>query len=416
MKLFFKNLWIAVLVCFSFLVTACTGLNGSNSDDKAGTVTATNPTKFVPGTTSTDMAAKMTIGWNLGNTFDATGKAGVACENQWGQPTTTKEMLQGLHDSGFVSIRIPVSWHDHITDSTNFTIEEEWINRVKEVVGWAQEAGLCVIINMHHDNLSNTEMESTDYGYAVSNVPEVLAKSKKYIEKVWANVAEAFKDYDHTLVFELLNEPRDVNGEMWNDEWNISGDAAKVANEIITSYEQIALDIVRASGSKNADRFILVPPYAASPNCMNGFELPKDSATSRLMVETHGYTPYSFAMQPGKDGGTSEFTTSHESEINYMLTNLNTKFVSNDVGVVMDEMGATNKDNLDERIKWAKYYFSTAKEKGITCFWWDNGDYKADKNGTEKYGYYNRTEQIWYFPELMKASLSAVGISTEKLD
>lgn len=412
MKSVFKKISIAVIICFSLLLTACPGVNNPEPEITAGPITATSLKTFVPGKNSAEMAANMTIGWNLGNTFDATGKAGVACENAWGQPTTTKEMIHGIRQAGFVTIRIPVSWHDHIKKgSSTYEIDEAWINRVKEVVDWALEEGLCVIINMHHDNLSEAQMKNTSYGFDVTKDAAIQEKSQKYIAGVWKNVAEVFKDYDHSLVFELLNEPRDVNGSSWGNEWWVGGENAKVANKIIGNYEQAALNEIRATGSKNADRFILVPAYAGSSDCIEGFSLPKDSAESRIMIETHGYTPYVFAMKPNSEGGTHTFTESHKNDINWMLTNIYNNFVSKGIGVVMDEMGVTNKNNEADRIKWAEYYFSTAHSKGIPCLWWDNGDPGPDRKGKEKYGYYNRVKQIWYFPELMKAAFEATGIS-----
>ena len=222
------------------------------------------------------------------------------------------------------------------------------------------------------------------------------------------NVAEAFKDYDYNLVFELLNEPRDVGGTNWSNEWWVGGANATEANGIIGKYEQAALDAIRATGSKNTDRFIMVPPYAASTSCIDGFKLPNDSATSRIMIEAHAYSPYNFAMA---SPGDVQFTSSHKSELSGMFNMLYNNYVSKGIGVVIDETGATNKNNLSDRIAWAKYFFGEAYKKGIPSFWWDNGSYQVFGNDyNEHYGYYNRREQIWYFPELMKASLEVVGI------
>ena len=255
-------------------------------------------------------------------------------------------------------------------------------------------------------------MKNTNYGFAVSKDTNLQAKSEKYITGVWKNVAEAFKDYNHSLVFELLNEPRDVGSANWGKdcEWYVGGANATEANGIIGKYEQAALDVIRATGSKNADRFIMAPPYAASTSCMEGFKIPTDSASAknRIMIEAHAYSPYNFAME---SPGDIKFTSSHKNELSGMFNTLYNNYVSKGIGVVIDETGATNKNNDSDRIEWAKYFFGQAYKKGIPSFWWDNGSWQV--NGTdynEKYGYYNRRQQVWYFPELMKASLEAVGI------
>ena len=397
-------------IAVSLLFVGC-AKEAPQNESTPGLISAKTNTPFVPAENSVEMAKAMKIGWNLGNTFDATGRKNVSCENAWGQPTTTKAMIHGIKQAGFVSIRIPVSWHDHITDSTNYTIDTAWLNRVKEVVGWAMDEGLCVIINMHHDNLNDSTLKKTDYGFSVSKDAELQAKSEKYIAGVWKNVAEVFKDYDYSLVFELLNEPRDVNGTNWGNEWWVGGANATAANTIIGKYEQAALDVIRATGSKNTDRFIMVPPYAGSTSCMEGFKIPTDSATSRIMIETHAYSPYNFAMA---SPGDIKFTSSHKSELSGMFNTLYNNYVSKGIGVVMDETGVTNKNNDTDRIAWAKYFFGEAYKKGIPSFWWDNGNWQViGNNYDDKYGYYNRREQIWYFPEIIKASLTAVGIELE---
>ena len=151
-----KYLTISLVAASVILAAACTpDTSGTTTSGDAtpAPITANNNTDFVPATNSVDMAKAMKIGWNLGNTFDAPTETG------WSQPKTTRAMIHGIRQAGFVSIRIPVSWHTHITDSTNYTIDSAWMNRVKEVVDWALEEGLCVIINIHHDNLSDAEYE-----------------------------------------------------------------------------------------------------------------------------------------------------------------------------------------------------------------------------------------------------------------
>ena len=46
---------------------------------------------------------------------------------------TTQEMILAIVKKGFKSIRIPVTWHNHLIDE-KYTIDPEWMKRVKEVV------------------------------------------------------------------------------------------------------------------------------------------------------------------------------------------------------------------------------------------------------------------------------------------
>ena len=102
--------------------------------------------------TGFELTKNMRTGWNLGNTFDATGTSGIGSEMSWGQPHTEKEMIDGLAKSGIKTIRIPVSWHNHISNKETYTINTDWMKRVKTVVDWAIENDMYVIINIHHDD------------------------------------------------------------------------------------------------------------------------------------------------------------------------------------------------------------------------------------------------------------------------
>ena len=114
----------------------------------------------------------MGAGWILGNSLDATG-TGLGSETSWGNPKTTKEMIDAVHDAGFNTIRIPVSWGKH-TSGSEYTIDSAWMARVKEVVNYAYDDGMYVILNIHHDN-SNAK-DKTIYYYPDSKHKEASLK------------------------------------------------------------------------------------------------------------------------------------------------------------------------------------------------------------------------------------------------
>ncbi|MBR0496562.1 MAG: glycoside hydrolase family 5 protein [Treponema sp.] len=346
---------------------------------------------------------KLGNGWNLGNTLDAytnetKNNLGLSTETSWGMPGTTQVMIKAISAKGFKTIRIPVSWHNHITD-LNYTIDSEWLARVKKVVDWSINSGLTVIINIHHDNLSEAQMSST-YGFCVpedANSP-LKTRSISYIKAVWNQVASYFKNYDENLVFEVLNEPRCI-GKSY--EWSTNGYDSKVAaaNKIIMEYEKAALDTIRATGGKNASRYVMVPPYAANPDMRNGWSLPSDSASGKLIVSVHAYNPYEFCM---KDMSVTVFNSSHKGSIDYLFSSLGTDYVSKGIPVVMGEASASDKNNTAERKKWVEYYYAKAKALGIPVILWDNmvvwpnGD-----DAGERHGWFNRKDLTWYYPELV---------------
>lgn len=347
---------------------------------------------------SVDFAKNFSNGWNLGNTLDANTvesnsyNIGLSAETLWGMPETSKKLIQAVKEAGFNSIRIPVSWHNHISNVTDVKIDSEWMERVKQIVDWACDEKLYVILNVHHDNLSESEMNN-NLGFCISEKTALQEKSKNYLSKIWSQIATEFKDYNYGLVFEILNEPRNKGSE---NEWT-PGDKAASYNTIITSYEQTCLDAIRATGGNNADRFLMCPGYAASPWYLDSFSFPKDTVPDKLILSVHAYDPYDFAM-----GDDNTFTASHKSSLDALFNKLSSTYTSKGIGVVMGEFSASDKDNDDERIKWVEYYCSKAKNAEVACVLWDNMVvYPNGTNQAERHGYLDRKNLTWYFTDFI---------------
>lgn len=372
------------------ILAGCTGetpsQTGEGGDMSETTEAPEDPVPTVQiAENAVDFAKSMKLGWNLGNTLDATGTSTLSSETSWGQPPVTKELIDLVSECGFTSIRIPVSWGKH-TDA-DYTIDEEWLDRVNVIVDYAYDAGLYIILNSHHDN---------DFYYPSE---EKLEEGKRYMTAIWSQIAERFADYDERLVFESMNEPR-LTGT--NIEWWFSENDAKGIESIecIVKLNQVFVDTVRAAGGKNATRYLMVPSNAASAgNALNAaFEMPSDPS-NRLLVSVHAYSPYDFAMN---EKGYKQWDGSKDSEIVDFMSKLDEKFTKNGYGVVIGEFGATNKDNLEARVSWADSYTRIAAEYGISCFLWDNGGTKV---GSENFGMINRITMQLSFPEILEAML-----------
>ena len=372
----------------------------------------------VDGLSSVQFASAMQSGWNLGNTFDSAeygnknnklkASNGKSYETAWGMPETTEKMIYTVAAKGFKTIRIPISWHNHITDGDNYTIDPEWLARVKVVVDWARKNKMFVIINIHHDNLTSAQM-STTYGFSVN--PDSSSEqetSKKYIKRIWEQVADYFKDYDNHVIFELLNEPR--NMDLANP-FNPSSSEESACNVVIKQYEQVALDAVRASGGNNANRFVMVPYYAASPWKYSNWSLPTDSASDKLLISTHAYDPYTFAMYDGSTDNTDFSESVEGAELKNLFDSLNTKWVSKGRGVVMGEGSCSDKGNTSDRLAWFKSYIAKAKAINCPLILWDNMATISTgaTNASERHGYFNRNNCTWYFEELVNAMITTAG-------
>ena len=315
---------------------------------------AIGPTALADGADGGEEPVQMQIGWNLGNTFDA------PTETAWGNPVTPPELFTALVDLGFDTVRIPVSWSGHTSGAPDYAIDEAWMDRVETVVDQALDAGLTVIVNAHHDN------------GVYYPAPDNEAAAKEYLAAVWAQIAARFADTDHRLIFQTMNEPR-IEGSSY--EWNVDAKNADclAALDVVNELNQTALDAIRSAGGCNADRTVIVSPYAGSPTgaLLSRFQMPQDSVEGRLMLSIHAYTPYDLCLDTKSKA--DAFTAGGKSQIAKMLESLDYMYVQKGVPVIIDEMGCIDKQNGEARYEWAKYYVSAAAEYGIPCVWWDNG-------------------------------------------
>ena len=389
---------IALILILGIVTLSGAALSEAAAKEKEITVPViTDMKKFdIPETEAMALAKGMKCGWNLGNTFDAYDgytrhSKGTGMEKSWVGAVTTEELIAAVKEAGFNAIRIPVSWHNHVDE--NDLIDAEWIGRVREVAGWALDRGMYVIVNVHHDN---------DVGWFYPDEAH-YERSAAYLTAVWTQMAEAFADCGDHLILESMNEPRLV-GTDWEWSWNRTSKECLEAADCINRLNQLFVDTVRASGGKNANRWLAVPAYCAAPwyAVEDAFSLPEDPA-GRLIVAAHAYTPYNFALNTGSADNTFDLGTDKDkkSEIATFLNALYKRFVANGVPVIMDEFGALDKnDNLQDRVNFTAYYVVSASARGITCFWWDNHNFSGQG---ERFGLIDRRTCEWVYPDIVQA-------------
>ena len=314
-----------------------------------------------------EIVSQIKVGWNLGNTLDSykTEKTGLDTETAWGNPKTTKEIIKKVKDSGFNAIRIPVTWAEHMDETT---IQKEWLDRVQEVVDYAYNEGMFVIVNMHHDDYIWFEPQPGSYN-----------GDSMRLQYIWEQIAERFKGYDDKLLFEGMNEPRTVGSAM---EW-MGGTAEE--RSIVNKYAQVFVDTVRASGGNNANRTLIVPTYAASAESIALNEMSVPSGKN-IILSVHYYAPWKFS-----DGTETAFTDSGKTEIDSKFEELNQKFVSKGIPVLIDECGCVNSASESMRCDYYRYYISSAKSQGLKCFIWDNGK----MSGESSFGLFDRGTLTW---------------------
>lgn len=353
----------------------------------------------IPENEALTFVKEMKIGWNLGNTFDANTETNqfedeMKYETIWCGVPTTKEMIDTVKAAGFNTVRIPVSWHNHLTDD-NFTISQVWLDRVQEVVDYVMANDMYAIINIHHDI-------SKAYYYP-SN--ECLENSTKYMTSIWGQISERFKDYDAHLIFESVNEPRLVGDE---NEWWFQGDKANCKEAVlcINTLNQVFVDTVRKSQGKNETRYLMVPGYDAAVDSVlyEGFKLPTDSQENKIIVSVHAYVPYAFALQSSSESGSTDVwdmtKTKDQQAITDFMDGLYNKFIVNGTPVLIGEFGARDKNNnLQARVGFTTYYIAAARARGMSCLWWDNNSFVGSG---ENFGLLERRNNTWQYEALLE--------------
>jgi endoglucanase len=343
----------------------------------------------------------MKLGWNLGNTFDANddkpynADTELNYEKNWNGHLTTEDMIKNLKAAGFNTVRLPNSWHNHLTDE-NFTISAAWLDRYQEVVDYVIDNDMYCIINIHHDD---------EPGFYYPN-SENLESSKKYVTAIWQQLCERFKDYGDKLIFESINEPR-LKGTP--QEWktlNPNEETELDSLKAIMELNQVFVDVVRASGGNNATRYLMCPSYDASADnaILPAFELPTDTADNRIIVSVHAYTPWNFALAPNGTSSKADFDALSDKDtydIDRFMKGLYDKYTSKGIPVLIGEFGARDRAiNVQDRINFAAYYIGTARSYGISCCWWDNN---AFFGSGENFGLLDRATNTFKWNDLVYA-------------
>jgi len=395
MKKLFKLLGIiAIVAIIGFSITTCGDSNKFNDDYDYTAIPQTPPATLGPSApkpfndiTATDLVKGIKVGWNLGNTLDADAAQGSTVskfETAWGNPVTTKEMITAIKNAGFNAIRIPVSW-TKCADS-NYNIRADWMTRVTEIVNYAVDNDLYILLNTHHDEkvFKFTDKEKT--------------ASINAFRKIWTQIAGNFQNYDEKLIFEGLNEPRTIGSSA---EWN-GGTAGERAN--LNDYYTVFVKTVRACGGNNDKRFLMVNTYGASglAEAMNGLTIPADTAQNKIIVSYHAYEPYNFALN--KDSPIKTWSQSNSSDTSPITSRINlaySSFVSKGIPVIIGEFGAIDKSNESARAEWVEFYVKSAADKGIKCFWWDDGG---------NFKLFNRSSETFYYPQIKTGLLKGAGV------
>lgn len=400
---------LAVMMAVS--MTACSNSDSESTDVTTADTSAAETEAKVEESNwdeldQTAITAAMGMGWNLGNQLEANSN-GVPSETAWGNPVIKEELLKAVKDAGFSTVRIPVSYLSMIGEGPDYKIDEAWLNRVQEVVDYAINNDLYVVMNIHGDGYY-----SVNGGWILcvdENQDEIKAKFKA----VWTQIADRFKDYDEHLVFESMNEVFD----------GTYGNPNPTGYENINAYNQIFVDAVRETGSNNTKRWLLVPGWNTNIQHTTGasFVIPQDtkceSDDKRIMISVHYYDPYNFTLDENMSSATTQWgqyatenfdNWGQQDYVDSQMKKLSDTFTSQGYPVIIGEMGVQNKSHVYDkhnefRRYWNEYVVKAAKANGCIPVYWDNG-----WNGEKGFGLFDRVNCEVTQPEIIEGIMRAI--------
>ena len=344
------------------------------------------------------LSRKMKIGWNLGNSLEATGS-----ETAWGNPKTTQAIINVVKDAGFDVVRIPCAWSQYLQDDVNYVIKDEWLARVKEVVDYCVSVNMYAIINIHWDGgwLENNP---------VYEKQEAINKKQKAL---WNQIATYFRNYDEHLLFAGTNE---VHADY--------GTPSAENLEVQMSFNQTFVDAVRETGGKNAYRNLIVQSYNTNIDlAFKHLKMPVDKVQNRLMAEVHYYDPWDFC---GDDGSSYKYlwgapykdmngvsNWGQEDYLDDTFHKMKSQFYDKGIPVILGEYGAMLRNALPEpqltthkesRCYYLKSVTAKALEKGIVPVYWDNGG-----GGSNSFALIDRSGLKVGQPDALQALMEGAG-------
>lgn len=356
------------------LAVAALGLAFAAGGAQAQTYPDYNLSPVAPDATGMDstaaqLVARMGLGWNIGNTLEAIGG-----ETAWGNPQVTPELITLVKANGFSAIRIPASW-DQFSDQRTGEIRADRLQRIEEVVRYALDQDLIVVLNIHWDGgwLENHVTEDAEAG--------VSAKQRAF----WQQIATHFRDFDERLIFASANEPNVETAEQM---------------AVLMRHHQTFIDAVRATGGRNSYRALVVQGPATDFEKTHNLwrAMPTDTVADRLIMELHFYTPYNFTLMTEDQSWGRQFyywgrefhdddasrnpTYGEEQQIAGLFGLVRRQFVDQGIPVIIGEYGAMRRDNLrgeerERHLASRAYYLGFVTHQavlnGMAPFYWDSG-------------------------------------------
>jgi endoglucanase len=285
-----------------------------------------------------ELNKKLGKGINMGNMFEAT-----PLETSWGNPFQN-DYFERISKLGFNSVRIPIRWDipDRTLQTSPYKINPVFLARIKTIVDNAIANKLYVIINMHHHEEIFTDPEKVK--------PRFLSQ--------WEQIGTYFKDYNQSLLFEIMNEPHDkLTPELWN------------------TFMDDALKSIRKT---NLTRAVLVGPGDFNGlGALPKLKLPDDK---NIILSIHYYNPFQFTHQGAEWIGTEanawlgtkwEDLDVERNQVESEFSYLKTFQKQTNIPVNIGEFGSYSKADIASRNKWTTFLARWFEQQGYSWNYWE---------------------------------------------
>ena len=283
-----------------------------------------------------EMNGRLGKGVNMGNAFEAPS------ETAWGNPWKA-EYFEIMADLGFDHVRLPVRWEpaERSMATAPYSINQTFLQRIKEVVDAALENDLHIIVNMHH----HEELFEDPEG-----------QKERFLSQ-WNQIATYFKDYPDQLLFEVMNEP---HGNLSPEKWN--------------EFFSDALAEIRKT---NPERVVIlgVAEFGGLGGIVH-LQLPDDEY---IILSPHYYNPFNFTHQGAEwvensDPwlGTEWFDTEADRETVINEFSFALQFSeTNHIPIHVGEFGAYSKADIESRERWTTFLARWFEEQGLSWAYWE---------------------------------------------
>ena len=292
---------------------------------------------------------------NIGSALEAPN------EGEWGYTVRQGDLLR-IKQAGFDTIRLPVKWSAHTRLDAPYQIEPSFLARVDEILSWAEQVDLKVILNVHHYDELNEDPET--------HIPR--------LEAIWDALAAHYAGAPDSLMLETINEPH-----------------SNMTIELTDPLNKRVLERIRQD---HPDRWVILG--TASWGSLDALAQSRPDYDPKVMLTYHEYSPYDFTHQgaPWADAPATGIRWGTRRDVREMMDELDKAVAIRErlrMPILVGEFGVYEEVPVEHRARWTRTLRQGFEARDLAwCYWDFAGSLKA----------YDIDREAW-LPEIKSALL-----------